>query len=61
MKSVETKSQKMVKCGHIWLALYKQAVGYEAKKNTINIYEEPIPSVHIAIEVPASSKKHEPD
>ena len=39
MKNVKLKSQKLVKCGHIWVALYKEVVSDAAKSSIINVEE----------------------
>ena len=47
MKHVKEKGQKMVKCGHVWIGLYRQAVTLAAKAATI----------HLDTSVPSSPNK----
>ena len=35
MDRVKTKSQKLIKCGHVWVGLYRQATGMPGSSKTI--------------------------
>ena len=37
MKNVKEKGQKLIKCSHVWIGLYKQAATLAAKAATINL------------------------
>ena len=44
MENVKLKSQKMVKCGHVWVGLFRQAVTTAAKSATIQLEDVSSPS-----------------
>ena len=55
MKNVKEKGQKLVKCGHVWVGLYKHAASLAAKAATIDV-DQPLPvSPKKAIQQPAES------
>ena len=35
MEKVKNKKQKIVKCGHVWVGLYRQAIGMPRSSKTI--------------------------
>ena len=43
MKNVKEKGQKLVKCGHVWVGLYKHAASLAAKAATIDV-DQPLPA-----------------
>ena len=43
MKNVKEKGQKLVKCGHVWVGLYKHAASLAAKAATIDV-DVPLPA-----------------
>ena len=44
MQKVKLKSQKLVKCGHVWVGLYRQAIIVAAKSATIKLDDVSSPS-----------------
>ena len=55
MKNVKEKGQKLIKCGHVWIGLYKQAATLAAKAATIHL-DAPRPSSPIkSTQQPAES------
>ena len=55
MKNVKEKGQKLIKCGHVWVGLYRQAATLAAKAATIHLDTSRPPSPNKMTQQPAES------